>query len=74
MYIFLGLSGPGCENKVGSEIGFLDRIRNYEFVCSSTRGARRDSLPESWDWRDVDGVNYVSEVLSESEVIATGPF
>jgi len=36
-----------------------------KLLLSSTRGARRDSLPESWDWRDVDGVNYVSEVRDQ---------
>jgi hypothetical protein len=32
------------------------------FIETSVDVVPRDELPESWDWTDIDGVNYVSPV------------
>mmetsp|Transcript_52768 Transcript_52768/g.123418 ORF Transcript_52768/g.123418 Transcript_52768/m.123418 type:complete len:528 (+) Transcript_52768:53-1636(+) len=41
---------------------FLQRSSSHQL-----RAVETQQLPASWDWRDIDGVNYIDEVLDQGE-------
>ena len=47
-------------SELGSRHDFLSTVARHEPRVYEHHAYNDDELPLAWDWRDVDGVNYVS--------------
>jgi len=67
--IFRSFSASEQRERAGAGVSFLQRANTRNRRAGGVQGLLPDEtpLPRTWDWRNVDGVNYLDPVIDQGE-------